>query len=443
MSDRIPPHNLIAERSLLGELFRSQHAREVSLELVSSTDFYRDAHGMIFDAIRRLYDNGEPVSVATVGDALLREKSLEFVGGMPELIHIYNDTSGSSDGQRHARIIVDHARMRDVIRICASAALAAYALPDDVMALIEHLQAEVDALELPLGKLPEGLWTVEDFMNRPRDKESEWVIRGLLRDDWRVVIVAVEGFGKTMLLQQLALCAARGVHPFVPNVDCPVMTTLLVDCENPKSRLDDGFDYIMPRLDLTKPAIPNKAYLWSQPGGIDLLTRHDRSELEAVIAHVQPQVVCAGPVYKTFESPAGDNYEQVAKKVMRVWDSLRTRYKFALVLEAHASKGSGGVRSMDPEGSALWLRWSEFGLKFLRDETLNHGDENIYYKVGKFRLDRIRNHGWPSGVERAEYGMPWGARWADSKWQEYIRDDFAEVQPPEPELQELDDDPFL
>lgn len=442
MSERVPPHNLRAERALLGELLSSRNAREISLPLVAISDFYQDSYGLIFDAIRCLYNQGEVIDVATVSDVLMRQNCLEFVGGVTELHHIRND-SLCTDGRSHAQIIIDHARMRDIIKICTGGTQGAYDCPDDVSTLIEHLIAEFEGLELPLGKLPDGLWTVEDFMARSKEERPQWVIRGLLREGWRVCVVAVEGFGKTVLLHQLALCAARGIHPFIPDCEIPSVTTLLVDCENPEDRLDDGFEYIMPRLDQLKPVIPGTAYLWSQPGGIDLRTRADRSALEAIIAYVHPKIVCAGPVYKTFLPQKGDDHATVAREVQAVWDNLRTRYKFALVLEAHASKGSGGVRNMDMEGSAYWLRWSEFGLKCLRDDQLNRADQNVYYKVDRFRLDRIRDHGWPSGLERAISGMPWGAKWADDKWREYIADDLADVVPPPPPLlPESEDDPF-
>lgn len=428
---------------MLGALLLSHDARDNGIQLVSGADFYTPAHRFIFEAIAELHATGQAVDTITVGERLRRDDILEFCGGQSNLNSLRSDAPGYNYPW-YAQIIAEHSSMRQLIHLCTSVADEAYTCPDDIADLIDRLQAETKGITGPIGKLPDGFWDIEDFRARPKEERPQWIVRGLLRELWRIVLVAEEGFGKTVLLHQISLCASRGVHPFVPKVRFEPVTTLLVDCENPEDRLDDGFEYIAAGFDPSTPALRGTAFMWTQPGGINLRTRADLASLEAIIAHIRPQIVCAGPVYKTFLSKPGESYEQVAREVQSKWDSLRTRYKFALVLEAHASKGSGGVRSMDPEGSALWLRWSEFGLKFLRNFERNGPNEDRHYDVKRFRRDRIRQHGWPSGLERSTNGMPWAARWDNADWQQYIRDDVENVAQPEPPAFTYveDDEPF-
>ena len=72
-----------------------------------------------------------------------------------------------------------------------------------------------------------------DFIKESSSDKYEWVIPGLLERGERVIVVAAEGVGKTMLARQIALCSSSGVHPFTFQPMKPVVT-LTVDLENPE-----------------------------------------------------------------------------------------------------------------------------------------------------------------------------------------------------------------
>ena len=64
---RIPPHNLEAEESLLGAMMLSREALTAAVEAhIEARDFYKPAHGVIFDAAFVLHSRGEPVDPVTV-----------------------------------------------------------------------------------------------------------------------------------------------------------------------------------------------------------------------------------------------------------------------------------------------------------------------------------------------------------------------------------------
>src|SRR5437763_62470 len=77
---RVPPHNLQAEESLLGAMLLSKDAVAAAVEVVSADDFYKPAHGHIYDAITGLYGRGEPADPVTVADELRRAGLLEEIG---------------------------------------------------------------------------------------------------------------------------------------------------------------------------------------------------------------------------------------------------------------------------------------------------------------------------------------------------------------------------
>lgn len=68
--DRVPPHDLDAEKSLLGAMLLSADATAVGLSKVKPEDFYRQAHQRIFVAMSALFAKGEPCDVVTLAARL-------------------------------------------------------------------------------------------------------------------------------------------------------------------------------------------------------------------------------------------------------------------------------------------------------------------------------------------------------------------------------------
>ncbi|MGH9165053.1 MAG: DnaB-like helicase N-terminal domain-containing protein, partial [Acidimicrobiales bacterium] len=78
---RVPPHDLQAEESLLGAMLLSRDAIVDAVDVCSEADFYKPAHGHVFEAVCSLYGQGEPADPVTVGDELRRAGLLEAMGG--------------------------------------------------------------------------------------------------------------------------------------------------------------------------------------------------------------------------------------------------------------------------------------------------------------------------------------------------------------------------
>src|SRR5206468_11123564 len=79
---RVPPHNLDAEESLLGAMLLSRDAIVSATEVgLGAEEFYKPAHGHVYDAITSLYAAGEPADPVTVAEELRRAGLLEAIGG--------------------------------------------------------------------------------------------------------------------------------------------------------------------------------------------------------------------------------------------------------------------------------------------------------------------------------------------------------------------------
>ena len=225
------------------------------------------------------------------------------------------------------------------------------------------------------------------FIDEEVDDEYDWVIPGFLERQDRVILVAAEGVGKTMLARQIAIASSAGIHPFTYELENPerIIRRMSTSIVGAARRLSGGKG-------------PIEAHLLIKPAGIDLLKATDRVLIEETIERTKPELVCLGPLYKSFIDPGNKTSEAVAVEVARYLDYLRTTYQFALWMEHHAPLGGSGGRELRPFGSAVWSRWPEFGLTLEPDLT---ADENFTYKMGNFRGDRDVRHR-PTKIKRGK-----------------------------------------
>jgi replicative DNA helicase len=135
MSDElILPHNLEFEQGVLGAMLTSKTAVEAVIGgTLKPQHFYRKRHGLIFTAIGRLDDRGEPVDAATVERELLEMGELDHAGGRETLIAVGNTSPPPGSAAAYAGHIVRDADWRAVLE--ASQAITAAAWKRDESAL--------------------------------------------------------------------------------------------------------------------------------------------------------------------------------------------------------------------------------------------------------------------------------------------------------------------
>jgi len=238
----------------------------------------------------------------------------------------------------------------------------------------------------------------DEFLQETVNDDYDWLIPGLLERRERVMVVAAEGVGKTMLARQVAICSGLGVNPFTFQ-KMPQIRTLTVDLENPERIIRRTSRNIVGAAKSMGFADKMHAHLFIKPDGLDLLNAHDRILLEQHIEETKPDMLVMGPLYKAFLDPGTRTSEAVAVEVARYLDTLRTIYGCALWLEHHAPLGSSMTsRELRPFGSAVWSRWPEFGLALQPDPT--HMGEYVY-EVNHFRGARDIRY-WPLQMKRGK-----------------------------------------
>src|SRR5207237_1039438 len=130
-SERVPPHHLEAEESVLGAMMFSPEAIASVVEHVKPGDFYRPAHQRLFEVMLVLYGRGEPVDAISVVEELSRRDLLEDIGGRLYVHNLLESVPLPAAAGHHARIVDDHALLRRLIEASAQIMADAYAIPED------------------------------------------------------------------------------------------------------------------------------------------------------------------------------------------------------------------------------------------------------------------------------------------------------------------------
>ena len=129
--DRVPPHNLEAEESVLGAMMLSAEAIADVVEEVRPEDFYKSANGKIFDTLRAVYARGDPVDAITAVEELRRRDLLEDVGGHLYIHELVEQVPTPAAAGNYARIVAQDALMRRLIQAAADIMAMGYSAPED------------------------------------------------------------------------------------------------------------------------------------------------------------------------------------------------------------------------------------------------------------------------------------------------------------------------
>jgi len=144
--ERVPPHNLEAEESVLGSMMLSAEAIAAVVDVVKAEDFYRSSHQRIFEVMLSIYARGEPVDAITAVEELKRRHALEEVGGPLYVYNLVESVPTPASAAYYAHIVADHALLRRLIRAASDIMSKAYAVPGDPRKAADEAEALVYAV---------------------------------------------------------------------------------------------------------------------------------------------------------------------------------------------------------------------------------------------------------------------------------------------------------
>jgi replicative DNA helicase len=222
--DRIPPHNLDAEQSVLGSMMLEPDAVMKAMEVLRAEDFYRDAHKLIYQVIVELTDRREPVDLITVSEELRQKNALDKVGGVAYVASLANIVPTAANAEYYARIVEEKALHRSLIGVSSRIAALGFEGQEDIETLIN--QAERMVYDLSNRRNTRGFATMHEVLMDTFDRieylyqnkgdvtgvptgftDLDKITSGLQPSDL-VIIAARPAMGKTAFCLNIAQNAA-------------------------------------------------------------------------------------------------------------------------------------------------------------------------------------------------------------------------------------------
>ncbi len=123
---RVPPNNVEAERSILGAVLLDKEAMIKVAEFLRAEHFYEPKHGIVYEAVMELFDEGLPVDLVTLSDRLKAKKRLTQVGGRTYLAELVESVPTAAHAEEYAHIVKSLSMRRRLISAAAQMDEIAY-----------------------------------------------------------------------------------------------------------------------------------------------------------------------------------------------------------------------------------------------------------------------------------------------------------------------------
>ncbi len=140
---KIMPHNLEAERSVLGAMLMDKDAVMSATEILSAEDFYAKQNGVVFEAMRQLFVAGKPIDAVTLADKLKENEAPEEMQSTEFIKDILNSVPTSANVKHYAQIVYEKATLRRLIKISDSISESCYQGHDNLENILETTEKNV------------------------------------------------------------------------------------------------------------------------------------------------------------------------------------------------------------------------------------------------------------------------------------------------------------
>ena len=166
----VPPHNLEAEKSVLGAvLLDERHLHSLLVEEhLRPEHFYREQHGAVFAAMLELYESDRKIDHLTVAETLRQHGKLEEVGGAEAIDELAGWVPAAGHAREYGRIVRDNAQMRALLT--ASYEIQASVLSREAPARELVERAERSMLEVAHDDRQKKIRTIADILHEETDK---------------------------------------------------------------------------------------------------------------------------------------------------------------------------------------------------------------------------------------------------------------------------------
>jgi hypothetical protein len=416
MEDDLEPAvvNEDLERLVLGAVIAYGKSTYRDFLRLNLSDFHAPKNELVATVLRDMINHGDPIDVITVSEEMRRRQLINRIGGS---LYLHDLLASAPQTGANLGYYAEILRQRSITRQAESLGiqLTRYArgyheAGDDVTEVLNRHRADLEALPRPLVDAAEQ--DSDDHLGvilREIERPNEALIPGYIHRQDRHVLVSGEGWMKTTLMRQHAVCLAAGLHPWTGNRVADGMRVLYIDAENSRDQSRRGYRAIVNRAmrATMAPDWMQRIIHKTRNEGIDLINR-DAQWFRDTAARVNPDVIIMGPAYKLFRPERGMDAEAAAMALFAVIDEVRVRQDCAVLIEAHAPHGQMGTREMRPYGASAWLRWPEVGIGYVRDPDVPEQERRPEYLAAVDWRGSREDRDWPTHIcHGGPTQLPW------------------------------------
>jgi replicative DNA helicase len=248
---KVPPQAVEIEEAVLGALMLEKDALTAVIDILKPESFYKEAHALIYDAIRTLFNESQPIDLLTVTNQLRKDGTLEKVGGAYAVTSLTTKVNSAANVEYHARIITEMSIKRELIRVSGEITQMAYEDTTDVFDLLDKTESSLfEISEQNIRKNYEDMKTImHDALNElEARKEHKDGLTGVptgfsaldrVTSGWQksdlVILAARPGMGKTAFvvsaLRNAAVDFGRAVAIFSLEMSSVQLVNRLISAE--------------------------------------------------------------------------------------------------------------------------------------------------------------------------------------------------------------------